>query len=97
MKSLFISFNQAHYEDILEALEKTNIKGYTSWEEVKGKGSYGGEPHLGNHTWPTLNSSILTILDDDKLQPLLERLKALNDSNPKQGLRAFYWNIEGSI
>ena len=30
------------------------------------KGSVSGDPHMGSHTWPEINNSIITIADDDK-------------------------------
>lgn len=97
MRGVFISFNQAFYEEIIDLFEKLNVKGYTAWEEVKGRGSATGEPHLGNHTWPTLNSSMLVFVESKKAQELMYRLELLDQSNPKQGLRAFWWEIGGTI
>ena len=54
MKSVFVSYNQAFHEEILDILNKTGLRGYTSWEQVQGKGSHTGDPHIGDHAWPTL-------------------------------------------
>lgn len=94
MKALFIAFYQAFYEEILETLTKHNITGYTFWEEVKGSGSRDGEPHLGTHAWPTLNSVLITFVPDQAVDPLLEDLKRLDESAPKQGLRVFVLKAE---
>ena len=83
MKSVFISCNQALYVEVQQLLEQLGIKGYTAWEENIGCGMATGEPHLGTTTWPTMNSTILTIVEDDKLQPLLAGLKALDIANPQ--------------
>ena len=45
MKAIFISFNQAYYEMILSIMDRNNIRGFTYWEEVQGRGSKNGEPH----------------------------------------------------
>ena len=58
MKAIFISFNQAYYEAIVSIMDRNNIRGFTYWEEVQGRGSKNGEPHYGSHAWPTLNSAI---------------------------------------
>ena len=39
MKAIFISFNQAYYEMILSIMDRNNIRGFTYWEEVQGRGS----------------------------------------------------------
>lgn len=97
MKSVFIAFDQAYYEQILSILNYAHIKGFTSWEQVHGRGSNTGEPHYGSHAWPSLNSSILTVIDDAKVKPLLEELRALDKTSDLMGLRAFVWNIEDGI
>lgn len=97
MKSVFISYNQAFHDEILDILNKTGLRGYTTWEQVSGRGSHTGDPHLGDHAWPTLNSAMLCIVEDSSLSNLLKRLKQLDQSSPAMGLRAFSWNIEDSI
>ncbi|HOG25950.1 MAG TPA: hypothetical protein PLM86_07170 [Bacteroidales bacterium] len=94
MKALFISFYQAFYDEVLEALNKNNARGFTFWEEVRGRGSRDGEPHLGSHAWPTLNSALITFVPDHMVDPLLQDLKKVDESAPKQGLRAFVLEAE---
>ena len=55
MKAIFISFNQAYYEAIVSIMDRNNLKGFTYWDVVQGRGSKTGEPHYGNHAWPTLS------------------------------------------
>lgn len=97
MKSIFIAFDQAYYEQILSVLRGNNVRGFTSWEEVQGRGSKTGEPHLGTYAWPTLNSAMLTIVEDDRVKNILKDLKALDATSDLMGLRAFVWNIEDMI
>ena len=47
MKAIFIAYNQAYNEEIVEALETLGQRGYTKWEEIGGRGTVDGEPHLG--------------------------------------------------
>ena len=75
MKAIFISFNQAYYEMILSIMYLNNIRGVTYWEEVQGRGSKNGEPHYGSHAWPTLNSAILAMVPDEKVDPFLDLLQ----------------------
>ena len=97
MKAIFISFNQAYYEMILSIMDRNNIRGFTYWEEVQGRGSKNGEPHYGSHAWPTLNSAILAMVPDEKVDPFLDLLHKMDLQTEAQGLRAFGWNIEKSI
>ncbi len=97
MKAIFISFDQAHYERIIDLLERNNCRGFTSWQQVMGRGSRTGEPHYGSHAWPSMASAIMTVVDDSRVDNVLTRLKEIDDDRPKLGLRAFVWNIEKSI
>jgi nitrogen regulatory protein PII len=98
MKAVFISFNQAYFEKIMALLDRQNIRGYTSWNgSVRGRGSKNGEPHYGSHAWPTMNTAILTIVDDQKVDHLLDTLHQLDMETEAQGLRAFVWNVEKTI
>lgn len=97
MQAIFIAFDQAHYEAIIELLDRNSCRGFTSFGETQGRGSYKGDPHYGSHAWPALGGSILTIVDDDKLQTVLQRLRELDESKPLLGLRAFVWRITQTL
>ncbi len=97
MKAVFISYNQSISEEIQEILDNLSIQGYTQWSDIKGRGSDKGLPHEGTHTWPELNNIHLTIVEDEKVSPLLEKLDLLNKEVEEQGLRAFVWNVENTI
>ena len=97
MKAVFISYNQSLTEMVQLTLDNLAIKGYTQWTDIQGCGTDEGVPHEGSHRWPELNNAHLTIIEDEKVTRLLERLNALNTEVEKQGLRAFVWNIENTI
>ena len=64
---------------------------------MQGRGTHKGEPHYGTHAWPSLASAMITFVDDDRIQPLLARLRALDEEKPRLGLRAFVWTVETTI
>ncbi len=97
MKSILITFDQAYYERIVDMLERNNCRGFTSWKEVQGRGSVNGEPHYGSHAWPSLASAIITVVEDNRVEIVLSRLKAMDIETPKLGLRAFVWTIDKAI
>lgn len=97
MKSILVTFDQAHYENIVAILERQGIRGFTYMDRVQGRGSVNGEPHYGSHAWPSLNASIITVVDDEKVDILLQMLRKLDKSKERLGLRAFVWTIENSI
>ena len=93
MKAVMIIYNQAHTEKIEYMLEKLGIKGYTLWENVQGRGSSTGVPHLGTHTWPEINKSALTIVEDELVDTILDKVKKIDDINEEVGIRAFVWDV----
>ena len=97
MKSVFITFDQAFFERIMALLDRHNCRGFSYWQQVQGRGSVKGEPHYGSHAWPTLNSAILAMVPDEKVDPFLDLLHKMDLQTEAQGLRAFVWNIEKSI
>lgn len=97
MKSIFIAFDQAHYERIVDMLERNNCRGFTAWQEVQGRGSHTGEPHYGSHAWPSIASAIITFVEDSRVDNILSLLHQLDVESPKLGLRAFVMNVEKTI
>ncbi len=97
MKSILITFDQAYYERVIAILEKSNCRGFTHWEDVQGRGSKTGEPHYGTHAWPSMCSAVMAVVPDEKVDPVLDRLREMDQATERLGLRAFVWNIEKTI
>ena len=97
MKCVFIIFNQANTSRVEYMLDQLKTNGFTLFEEVQGRGTYGGEPRRGTHTWPEMNSAVMTVVDDDRVQELLLTIKKLDNRNKEIGVRAFVWNIEQTV
>jgi len=97
MKSVMIVFNQANTERVEYMLELLGIRGFTFFEDVQGQGSVNGEPRRGTHAWPEMNSAVITIVPDDKVEPLLEAIQKLDARNKEVGVKAFTWNIEQMV
>ena len=96
MKGIFIAYDQAYNMEIADAMEEIGVRGFTMWQDIAGRGSETGEPHLGNHAWPTMNNAILTFVPDEKVDDILEMVRAKDEDTPALGLRAFVWNVEKS-
>ena len=89
-----IIYNQALTEKVEYMLEKLNIRGFTQWPLVWGTGTNTGEPRMGTHTWPEMNSATITIVNDDIVDTVLEKVKKMDSINQEVGIRAFVWNVE---
>ena len=97
MKAIMIIYNQAHTEKVEYLLDKLGIKGYSLWENVQGRGTNTGVPHLGTQAWPEINKSVLTIVEDGVVDKVLETVKKIDDINNEVGIRAFVWDILQTI
>ena len=97
MKAIFIAYNQAYNEEIAQLLESFGQRGYTKWENIGGRGTETGEPHLGNHAWPTQNHAILTAVDDSLAPKIMEALRKTDADNPLLGLRAYVLPIVDAL
>ena len=94
MKALFIVYNQAYGDEIVALLEGLGQRGFTRFDGVGGRGSGTGIPHLDNHAWPEYNDAIMVMVEDGKVLPILDALKAKDLETPDLGIRAFSWNLE---
>ena len=92
-----IIYNQANTERVEYMLDVLKINGFTLFEEVQGRGTNGGEPRRGTHTWPEMNSAVMTVVEDNQVPSLLESVQKLDARNPEVGVRAFVWNIEQTV
>jgi nitrogen regulatory protein PII len=93
MKAIMIIYNQAHTERVEYLLDKLGVRGYSLWENVQGRGTSTGVPHLGTHAWPEINKSLLAIVDDSIIDTLLENVKKIDSINGEVGIRAFVWDV----
>ena len=94
MKGIFIAYDQAYNMEIADALEALGVKGFTMWQDIAGRGTQTGLPHLGSHAWPTMNNAMLTFVEDDQVDDILGKIRAMDEETPDLGIRAFVWNVE---
>jgi nitrogen regulatory protein PII len=97
MKAILIIYNQANTEKIEYMLDKLDIRGYSLWENVHGRGTKTGVPHLGTHAWPEINKSVLSVVEDDKVDKVLETVKKIDAINEEVGIRAFVWDVVKTV
>jgi len=88
-----VIYNQAHSEKVEYLFDKLGINGYSLWENVQGRGTSTGVPHLGTHAWPEINKCIMTVVEDDIVDTVLDKVKRIDAINEEVGIRAFVWDI----
>ena len=97
MKAIFLSCNQALYEEVLHEMKRLGVRGYTGWEEVEGCGMLTGDPHLGTNAWPTMNAALIAMVEEPKASEFLDAVRRIDAENEKLGIRAFWWEIGGTL
>ena len=97
MKAVFVVCNQSMFDAVQDIMKDMGLRGFTGWEELMGCGSRDGEPHLGSHAWPTMNSALISVMEDAQAAEYMQRLKQLDVDNDQQGLRAFAWPVSDMI
>lgn len=96
MKMVFIAYCDAADYDIIEAVKKAGIKGYTKFTGVLGEGTE-TQPRLGTQCWPGKNNLLAISVEDEELQPLLETVREMKKAHPRAGVRAFVIPLEEMI
>ena len=86
----------AKTEKVEYLFDKLNIRGFTRWTDLTGRGSVDGPPHMNTHTWPEQNTARLAVMEEDAIPALLKGVKKLDEENKDVGIRAFVWNIEAA-
>jgi hypothetical protein len=84
--AVFVIYDRAIDEEVLETLSSCCIERYTRWHDVSGVGANG--PHLGDHVWPALNNVMMAVIDSEGMEPLLGQVRELQERFPFTGLRA---------
>ncbi len=97
MKAIFVAYNQAYNQEIVDLLEGFGQRGYTVWEEIGGRGSVSGEPHLGNHAWPAQNHALLSVVEDSLAPQVMDALRQKDAANPDLGLRAWSLPVDDAL
>jgi nitrogen regulatory protein PII len=93
MKLIMICYNEAIDDEITELLQQADVKGYTKWTKVLGKGQT-SEPHLLSHIWPKANNVIAIAVEENVAKIILEKVRDTKAKAGTVGLKAFMWEIE---
>ena len=73
MKMVMIICPASRREDVRNVLHQHGVQGYSELEGVKGEGKTG--KHLGTHAWPMESVMLLSAIQDDKANEIIESMK----------------------
>ena len=93
MKLVVVCYNIAIHEEVIEALEEAGIKNYTRFERTQGVGDLSG-PHLGTNVWPALNSVMMIVVDEERKDKFLAKVRELREVLGREGVKAFVLPVD---
>ncbi len=93
VKMIMIAYNSAIENEVVDVLKKCDIKNFTKWTQVQGKGEASGA-HFATEIWPGENSVIFVAVENEKTKMLLLHIKELRSILGKEGVKAFVWPLE---
>jgi hypothetical protein len=64
--------------DVLEVLQARGLEHFTRFADVSGAGETGRRE--GNPIWPGLNTVLFLVMENDQIQPLIDRLHEVRGS-----------------
>lgn len=95
MKAIFVIYNQVLEEDLQDLLNQIGQRGFTRWDDIRGRGSDDGEPRMGTHTWPGMNGALMCMVEDERADEVIKAFRELDKEG--RGLRAFAWDVQSVV
>ncbi|MDD5449497.1 MAG: hypothetical protein PHO42_02740 [Candidatus Omnitrophica bacterium] len=92
-KMVMIVYNEAIEVEIIEALEKLEIKNYTKIAGAYGRGTVSGT-HLGNDVWPGRNNILFVACEQNSAKRVLSVINEMRKGLASEGLKAFVMPLE---
>lgn len=86
--------DDARKEELEVLLEESGVAGFTELSRASGRGSTG--PRLGSRAFPRTSAVVFSILGDEALAGLAERLRAFC-ADCGERLRMVAWDVEELI
>lgn len=93
MKAVLIIHNAAIDGEVNEALQEVGITCYSKFKDVLGKGQL-SDPHLNTEVWPGINHGTLLVVEQEKVEKIMNRIRRLRKNLGSEGIKAFTWQID---
>ncbi|MBU1068449.1 hypothetical protein KKD52_13735 [Myxococcota bacterium] len=84
----YLVYDSTLESEVLEFLSDFEIRYFTLWSEVFGKGSH-SEPRMNSHTWPGTNRVIAILADQTTEDHLYTLVAHVRQKTPGVGIKAF--------
>ncbi len=88
-----VVYNTVVDNAVRSILNDVDVCGFTEIDTVKGKGCSTGF-HLGTPVFPDINNLLFIIDETEKLDQVVDKLKALKEEFPDEGIKLFTVPVE---
>ncbi len=85
LRLYWVAYNVALETDVAEMLAGLEIKAYTRWDDVKGRGHSG--PHLNDEVWPAVNALYMFVAPAALEARLAAEIGRLRARYPGEGIK----------
>ena len=92
MKLIQMTYYVGIHEEVLEILHEFGVTTMNRWPAVHGCIS-GKDPREESHVWPGANSVVEFCVDDDRVDPLLDRIREYNRQGGDRGIDANVFDV----
>ncbi|MBD3180171.1 MAG: hypothetical protein GF417_11600 [Candidatus Latescibacteria bacterium] len=96
MKMVLFIYNASIEEEVRQCMKECGVDKFTRFQELHGRGRH-SDPHMGTHIWPSTNSMIMVVCEDERARQLLSRMRELKERFMESGIKAFLLPVEESI
>ena len=96
MKMVLFIYNASIEEEVRECMKECGAEKFTRIQGLHGRGEH-SDPHMGTHIWPSTNSMIMIVCEDERGKQLLEKIRQLKEKFLESGIKAFLLPVEESV
>ncbi len=93
MKLYLIIYDVDFDEDIMEALTKCCVTGFTKWDRVLGKGSH-SNPKMDDAVWPGFNCVVAVAMEEKKEVTFKEVLRETCKKLGEGGIKIYEFPVK---
>jgi nitrogen regulatory protein PII len=95
MKKIEIIANLSVEADVMDALEKSGVKGFTKIPVVHGAGN--SNPKKGDSIWPEENFMLIICIEENKVAVVKNKIKDLKEKFPNEGIKYYLTEVLESL
>ncbi len=93
MKMFLLIYDVDFDEEMMEALTKCSVTGFTKWDRVLGKGVR-SDPKMDDAVWPGFNCAVAIALPEEQEHLFLNTIRELCSSLGEAGIKIYEFPVK---